>query len=851
MTDYKKDFLRFSLIPNSKRPSIEWSANNKNFRVCDLKHAGIPTGKINNITVIDLDFYKVAEDKNEFISKFKNYIDDFNTYTVQTCSGGIHLYFKYDTDITTTTNKEYNIDVRSNGGYVVSPGSVIDGKKYKVIKNTTIKEIPTDIKLWLLQNIYIKFKKEHTNYEKPKAIAETVFKYNVTESELIEIINNLDESWWSNDNYKFLKYTSFCKYFNIQKIWDDMNQKHDGYDYESNIKNYWDYAIPTNSIIDEILGDINMNYMKYKALPPNTTKPDKIINKKKLGYTIFKNKYNYIVKSDTGTGKTTSFKHYIKQHNLKFISIVSRISLGDEQYNTFHDHGIDCVNYHLADQLKPGDNIIITVDSIRRLYDFDLSEYVIFLDEYNSLLEYLITSTTLGSSRTIIYSRFISIIKKSKQIIATDADINDISYNFISNYIKLKYIVNEHKHNKDVNAYEIKSYDEMLEKLKTEDKFMLCTDSKSSAEVAYKYLDDKDILLIVSGNNKYYNLDDYDKVIFSPKIMYGLDSSMKRNIYCYYKEHTITPTGYLQQISRCRNINELYYCFNVKTFKYNDMDLNDIIDQTYNKNILGSRYFEDEVKTADYDIYIDTLNKYLYNNNCYDTNKFSYFRKLLTDRGINIKEFIKYKAISPKQGLIVKEIKQDKHDNFDITKHSSIQHILKIPDDKINDHIDLFIDQYKLQQHFNISSLLFNDVNEIKFKLSERNEFNVNKITVCKSKIIFIKKLQSYMNDSKITDFNVTKDISSGDRKTLFKEYNTIFRNRDTKKTFDVDAEISQYLCKSYKSLFGSKYVNTERKRTLLDGVSSETYTYTINNEEKDKHITIFNYRNSPIGRLI
>ena len=86
-------------------------------------------------------------------------------------------------------------------------------------------------------------------------------------------------------------------------------------------------------------------------------------------------------------------------------------------------------------------------------------------------------------------------------------------------------------HNKNVKASEIYSHESFMEKLKKEDSFLCCTDSKINAELIYNdFKDDEDCILIVSGVDEYVNLDSYKKVIFSPKIVYGLDSIMKRPV---------------------------------------------------------------------------------------------------------------------------------------------------------------------------------------------------------------------------------------------------------------------------------------------------------------------------------
>ena len=448
---------RFNLIPNSKNPTSDWAKKNRQkcFRTGIFTgNAGVPTGKVNNITVVDLDFYKITGE-NKFTTEFKDYITEFNTFTVQTGSGGVHLYFKYDEEIKQTVNDTFHIDIRSDGGYVVSPDSIVDGNEYKVIHNTTIKDIPQDIKQWLLENLYTIDTKIKASGKKRKEvkIQPITHKYNLSKCELKKILYSLPDKFWSNENYNFLKFTSFCKFFKIQDLWDEINKTKPKYNYDNNINCYWKIAQCSEGIIDYVLslGTINyndnkekkqnykneqyINYSKFKPCPINKIKADKKINKQKLGYTFLKSKRNYLIKSDTGTGKTTSFKHYVKFNNLKFISIVSRISLADEQYYTFSKHGIKCKKYKLSKDhyvdLFNNDNVVITIDSIRRLYDFDFSQYVIFLDEYNSLLEYLTTTSTLAKNRSIIYRKFLHIIRNCKQVICADADLNDISIHWM------------------------------------------------------------------------------------------------------------------------------------------------------------------------------------------------------------------------------------------------------------------------------------------------------------------------------------------------------------------------------------------------------------------------------------
>ena len=58
------------------------------------------------------------------------------TLTVRTASGGEHRYFTTGTPIGNSASRiAEDIDVRGEGGYVVGPGSVIDGREYTIAEN--------------------------------------------------------------------------------------------------------------------------------------------------------------------------------------------------------------------------------------------------------------------------------------------------------------------------------------------------------------------------------------------------------------------------------------------------------------------------------------------------------------------------------------------------------------------------------------------------------------------------------------------------------------------------------------------------------------------------------------------
>lgn len=68
------------------------------------------------------------------------------TFSVETPTGGIHLYFRTPTPVSDRVNILPGVDIRGSGGYVVGPGSTIGKREYRVINDVEIGEIPEALK---------------------------------------------------------------------------------------------------------------------------------------------------------------------------------------------------------------------------------------------------------------------------------------------------------------------------------------------------------------------------------------------------------------------------------------------------------------------------------------------------------------------------------------------------------------------------------------------------------------------------------------------------------------------------------------------------------------------------------
>lgn len=89
---------------------------------CNL---AIRTG--NGLAVIDVDVKNSDEGKKLILEKLKEFP---NTFTVQTPSGGYHFYYRVDRLVKCRVRVHEEIDIRGENGYVVGPGSCINGKLF-------------------------------------------------------------------------------------------------------------------------------------------------------------------------------------------------------------------------------------------------------------------------------------------------------------------------------------------------------------------------------------------------------------------------------------------------------------------------------------------------------------------------------------------------------------------------------------------------------------------------------------------------------------------------------------------------------------------------------------------------
>lgn len=155
---WKKESNRIKSISDLKGQDefFEYTNNNDEVKKGKVTGGALLTGKISNIMVLDLD-RNHGDGTKDGIKAYKELIDSlqlteeerkqvFDTFTVKTPNGGLHLYFKYIEGLKNDSNQDLAIDIRTDGGLIITPGSLRkigdDIREYTVYKDNPINDMP-------------------------------------------------------------------------------------------------------------------------------------------------------------------------------------------------------------------------------------------------------------------------------------------------------------------------------------------------------------------------------------------------------------------------------------------------------------------------------------------------------------------------------------------------------------------------------------------------------------------------------------------------------------------------------------------------------------------------------------
>lgn len=114
-----------------KDASRDLETVNRMFAEHPNANVAIATGKVSGIFVVDIDVKNDAGGDDSLRELEQDHGELPHTVEAITWSGGRHIFFKYpERGIGCKTGVRPGIDIRGDGGYVIAPPSVIDGKAY-------------------------------------------------------------------------------------------------------------------------------------------------------------------------------------------------------------------------------------------------------------------------------------------------------------------------------------------------------------------------------------------------------------------------------------------------------------------------------------------------------------------------------------------------------------------------------------------------------------------------------------------------------------------------------------------------------------------------------------------------
>ncbi|MCC7048465.1 MAG: bifunctional DNA primase/polymerase, partial [Alphaproteobacteria bacterium] len=145
----ERGYRVFPLAPDSRRPAwAEWDWTREATTDAATIRAWWGAGDWNigccagaGTVVVDLD---VKRPEANGIAAYMALAGDMDTLVVRTTTGGLHLYFSGEGRNSAGTVAP-GIDTRGDGGYVVAPGSTIDGVAYTVLFDRPLAPLPAEI----------------------------------------------------------------------------------------------------------------------------------------------------------------------------------------------------------------------------------------------------------------------------------------------------------------------------------------------------------------------------------------------------------------------------------------------------------------------------------------------------------------------------------------------------------------------------------------------------------------------------------------------------------------------------------------------------------------------------------
>ena len=767
---------------------------------------------------------------------------------------------------------------------------IINGK----LKNFVLKYIPKNsVNIDHLIKEEKKIKEKTTKEE--RVIQNRVTKdLTLTDKQIKDLLKKLDKKFL-NDYEEWFKITTLMKSLGKYKIWNKWSKGSEKYDQNGNNK-IWNSA---KLYFDE-------NYLKYlcklqeetyKSYDPLTKKIEfevKKINSKHFNegieYDELKKYKTIILKSSTGTGKTTMVAEMIKEDlerdkSKRVLSVVSKISLSDQQIDSFYKKEFELVSYQNKKKDVKKDDIVCCINSLwmyQHLSNEEIKNMIIYIDEVNSLIEDLVDNDTLNKNLRVVYHTLMRLINNCHKVIVSDALISDNVINLLnkrSDKDKIM-VVNEFRKYKGIKAEEIKDENMFLEKMKehclNNEYFLFGCDNKEKVTEFYEEClkcnidKSKFILITVDHKIKIKDASELFKnkfVFYSPSIVYGVDFSIEfeQDVFIYITGKSLMPSGCFQQATRTRNIRTLYYYCNAHRIKENYFNLHAV-----KKNFRDIQKTNDIIKNVC--IYYDEEDNYVmlenaffemycyneYVKDTYKTNIKKHFNLILEENGFILSSIGEYNKIEKEKiKEMKKEVKEEQIKKFEEfkklneesseyydNKYDNIKKNIKFlglnekDKDKLDKYKEEIIFSKQLENHIKtINFLKSYDYVKMKVKEEHENAFYVTIYNSSYNKIKYIKEMEQKYNIHFLNkDFNERNEEKIEMSEEEYRKMKILFRSEKEKpETYD---DLKKIYAGLVKNITGNKLIETKRE-TKKDKDGKQNYNYSVNKKVLDYHLNL------------
>jgi hypothetical protein len=329
----------------------------------------------------------------------------------------------------------------------------------------------------------------------------------------------------------------------------------------------------------------------------------------------------------------------------------------------------------------------------------------------------------------------------------------------------------------------------------------------------------------------------------------------------FSKGGSIDSLQIVQQATRCRVMNDLYYYIKVKPqfLKYKNInECRDIINQEKKTHYdilkeLNCVEYNEEAKTnIKMNVYSDM---FLYNEMVDDLLKSNYlyhFEEIITKKGfkiidlqqeqIAISKDIRDKANKAlnkkyehiKECLMNNTVKHEYPQYYEIIMNRA--EILKIKGQRMEErkYADILIDDKLFKEHISTSRLF----RSLKANNDDYNgEMPEQQIRTLNNKLILIEYIEKILNIERFNFINENKDVLYDSWNiNYFNKYKATIRNYKSKYDTSYN-ELFKIRLSLYKSINKSIFIRTR------EGGGDREYNYTINDDEIKKHLELFLFR--------